>query len=104
MKKTLFPLFFWFLIALATFGVLRKAAADPFIAAENGGVRIVVHSEKCQLKTVENLPKRATWTEKGKTTEGCAGYVQEMEVVLFYWADRTVSVLPAPVFTKVVGA
>jgi len=50
-----------------------KASAEPMFRADTGDAVITGHTEACQIKAVGNLPKRATWQEKGKTFEGCAG-------------------------------
>jgi hypothetical protein len=61
----------------------------------------VVYTEDCAVKEVANLPKRATWTEKGKTYEGCAG-MSPLGLVMFYFReDRSVAVVPASQFVKV---
>jgi hypothetical protein len=82
---------------------LKTANAEPSYEASGDGVRVVVYSEKCSLPEVMNLAQRATWTEKGKTTEGCAG-VHPMGVVLFWFSDRTVVAIPTSQFVRVVGA
>lgn len=104
--KTILHWSLWVLIAAALVGTLRagKVFADPFISAEAGGVRITVYSEDCQIKEVANLQKRAVWTENGKTVEGCAGFFPELQMVFFYWADKTVVGVPASYFQRVTGA
>ena len=90
------------LLALSLFVPVLGFAAPQF-EASGEGVKVVVHSEKCALKEISNLPYRATWTEKGKTTEGCAG-PHPIGVVLFYFADKTIVVVPMQEFVKVTGA
>lgn len=85
-------------------GFFSLAKADPIAAAEQGGVRITVYTEKCELKEVANLSNRATWTENGKTIEGCAGVFPQAGLVMFYFADRTVVPAPMHIFEKVIGA
>jgi hypothetical protein len=102
--KTILHWALWLLIVSAVIGIVRKAYADPFISAEQDGVRIVVYTEPCTLNEVKNLPQRATWTQDGKTIEGCAGYLKELEMVTFYFADRTVFPVPAALFQKVFGS
>lgn len=82
--------------------VTVDAVSEPTHKASGGGIEVVIYSEGCTLKEVTNLPKRATWTENGKTVEGCGGVVGGLAV--FYWLDRTVTVAPANVFMRVVGA
>lgn len=99
---TVFPLPVYFVIAvLFLFGCPSVNAEPLFQAQAPDGVVITLHSEKCALKEVTNLPARITWEEKGKVTEGCFG--AKAGVVIFYFADKTVGVIPVQVFEKVIG-
>lgn len=106
MNKLILSPLFWILVIVALGMALTsgKVFGEPFISAEMAGVRLVVHTEECAVKEIKNLPRRATWTEKGKTTEGCAGLSQEIEMIVFYWADGTVTVIPSPYFQRVHGS
>lgn len=79
----------------------RKARSEPMAAVEQGGVRIVVHTEKCVFKEVSNLTNRATWEEGGKVIEGCAGVFSQIGLVLFYFADKSVVAVPMQLFSRV---
>jgi hypothetical protein len=57
-------------------------------------VEVVLHDEPCALEAIANLPKRATWTEPGKTYEGCWGPDPHLPIVQVYWSDRTVVAIP----------
>ena len=82
-----------------------KAHAGPILKGEAGGVIVTIYEEDCQLTaTVTNLPKRATWTEKGKTFEGCIGAHPQFPILMAYFADKTFVVLPVEMFTRVQGA
>jgi hypothetical protein len=81
-----------------------KAHAGPILRAQAEGITVTIYEEACQLKEVTNLPKRATWTEKGKTFEGCIGAHPQFPVLMAYFTDKTVVVLPVEMFTRVVGA
>lgn len=99
--KTIMGWSFWVLVVLAVFGVLRQAKAEPVVSAEGGGIRVTVYTEDCAFTgVVANLPKRATWTENGKTVEGCAGAFPG-GVVLLYFSDKTVVAIPAAMFQRV---
>lgn len=74
------------------------ALAAPVAEAVAEGVSITLTNEPCRLKVVSNLPARATWTEKGKTFEGCFGLSHG--VVAFYFDDRTVVMLPREAFKR----
>ena len=78
------------------------AQAEPVASAAGGGVSISLYTDKCALSAVSNLPFKATWTEKGKVSQGCYG-VAYQEVVMLYFEDKTVVVLPVGMFKKVTG-
>ena len=103
--KTILPWFFWILVIGATVGIVRKAYADPVAAFEQEGVRIVVYSESCALtETVTNLPNRATWTENGKTIEGCAQAFPQSGIAAFYFTDKSIAIVPLQMFQRVLGS
>jgi hypothetical protein len=93
------------LIALAiAMAIYKPVHAEPMAAAEAGGVRLVIHTEDCKLKEITNLAKRATWTQDGKTQEGCAGLFQEVGMVIFYFTDKTAFPVPVQMFTRVTNS
>jgi hypothetical protein len=75
--------------------------AAPLYRASGGGVQIVLTDEPCAMSAVSNLAKRSTWTENGKTLEGCWGVSEAVGLVMAYWSDRTVTAIPAQIFVKV---
>ena len=79
-----------------------KSVAAPIAIGEHDGIKIVLFDEPCKLDAVTNLPRRATWTEGGKTFEGCFG-VMGGAVVVGYFSDRTVAAIPAQAFVRVSG-
>ena len=80
------------------------AKAEPLYRASSEGVTITLYSEPCKLKAVENLKSRATWEENGKVTEGCYGGHPQFPLVLFYFADKAVTIVPVEVFKRMTGA
>lgn len=103
-EYTVVPLPIWFVIIVtALFGLWPSLVlAEPVLQTQTAdGIVITLHTEKCELKEVSNLPYRITWQEKGKSTEGCFG--SNGRVVIFYFADKTVGVIPVQVFEKVIG-
>jgi len=80
---------------------VATAQAAPLYKAFGNGLQIVLTDEPCALKVVANLPKRATWTENGKTQEGCWGVSEVTGTVMAYWDDRTVTSIPTQIFVKV---
>lgn len=88
------------LLALATWRVY----AEPIVAMEQGGVRIVVYTDKCALPEVKNLPNKAVWIEKGKEVEGCVQAWGDLGVAVFYFSDGTAFPIPLNVFQRVLGS
>jgi len=93
------------LIAVAMlFSVSLFAHAEPVVAAVAGNVRITLYDEPCVLTdAVVNLPNRATWDEDGKHYEGCFGFAPG-DVVMAYFDDKTVAVVPKSAFRVVTSA
>jgi hypothetical protein len=85
-----------FLAACAVF-LSFPAAAKPVGQVSQGDMRIVFHDEPCKLKEVINLKYRATWLQGGKTYEGCWSAHQQYPIVVTYWADSTVGIIPLEV-------
>jgi hypothetical protein len=71
-----------------------KAHASSLFGIDLNGIKIVLTDEPCRLSAVYNLPYRGTWTEKGKTSEGCWAVHPEVPFIISYWDDRTVAILP----------
>ena len=81
-----------------------KAHAIPVAEAAADGAKVTLTDEDCKLKDkVSNLPKRATWQERGKKFEGCYG-VHPGGVVMAYFSDGAVVIIPVQMFTAVSGA
>lgn len=80
-----------------------KAYAEPILSASDGNARVTIYEEKCARDEVTNLSNRATWEEKGKVNEGCAAYRPDLGVVIFWFDDKTVTVIPAAAFGRVTG-
>lgn len=94
-------LLFLFLLAVTW---PTNAHAGPIYKAEDAEMRIVLTDEDCKLKqVVTNLPKRATWVDKNGKYEGCYA-IHEIGIVVAYFSDKTVAILPAYIFQKVAGA
>ena len=81
------------------------AVAAPMFTVQADGVRVTLYDEPCTLKRdIVNLPYRATWEEKGKTFEGCFGARPDMGLVVVYFNDKTVGVIPLDALVKVRAA
>lgn len=94
---------FFFLLALAATWPTNAHAA-PIYKAEDAEMRIVLTDEDCKLtNVVTNLPKRATWVDKNGKYEGCYA-IHDIGIVVAYFSDKTVAILPAYIFQKVAGA
>jgi hypothetical protein len=81
-----------------------KAYSAPIYEAKDETLLIVLTDEPCNLPEVSNLKHRATWTEKGKTFQGCYAIHPAVPFVLAYFEDKTVVLVPAEVFQRVPGA
>jgi hypothetical protein len=90
-------------ICLIVLAGIATAQAAPLYSAEVEGVRIVLTDEDCKLPAVANLKKRATWTEKGKTFEGCFGLHPQYGVVIAYFSDKHVVLIDPQAFVRVTG-
>lgn len=106
---TLIPFLIWaVLIGLTLAGVLyaSRAVAEPrLLAVDNNGIAITLYDDPCELKgEIANLPYKATWTENGKTFEGCWQGRDEARSVVAYFSDHTVALIPYSVFKRAVGA
>ena len=90
------------LLALALCYCVPAYGEALYEAKGSDGVRVVAYSDACALRDViTNLPKRATWHDGSKVYEGCFGATNGL--VIFYFADKTVVVLPTQAFTRVQG-
>lgn len=93
---------FFLLFALAATWPTKAHALPIAQTVTQDGQKIVLTDEECRLDAVKNLKHRATWTENGKVYEGCYG-VHPAGVVLGYFADKTVVMIPVQTFTQVIG-
>lgn len=81
------------------------AHSAPQYSFSTADLTIVLHDDLCALKEeIKNLPRRAVWNQKDEVVEGCWGYSEQFGLILFYFADKTATSLPAPLFSKVSGA
>ena len=84
-------------------GFCSQANAEPIYKASAEGTTITLHTADCKMPAVKNLPKRAVWEEGGVKTEGCYGPHPQFPVVVFYFSDRTVVIVPVQLFQRVTG-
>jgi hypothetical protein len=91
-------------IALGMIVLILNANAygAPMAQTVSDGATIVLTDEPCKLKQVTNLKYRATWSEKGKVFEGCYA-VHPYGVVVGYFSDGAVALIPLDAFAKVTG-
>lgn len=99
---TVFPLPVYFVLAVLFLFGCPSVNAEPLFQTQTQDVVITLHSEKCELKEVSNLKQKATWEEKGKVFQGCWGYRDGL-VIFYFLEDRTVGIIPAQAFEKVIG-
>lgn len=89
-----------FLLLVPMFFLAVHSLAKPVAQASQGGITITLHDDPCKSEAVSNLPYRITWTEKGKTFEGCFTVNQGI-VVAYFTDDKTVAIMPGQVFSPV---
>jgi hypothetical protein len=87
---------------LAIILTIHNVKAAPIAEGGGNGVLVVLTDEPCTLSAVANLKGRATWTENGKTHEGCYA-PSPAGVIMFYFGDRTVVAIPNSAFQRVHG-
>jgi hypothetical protein len=82
------------LCSLIFFACCVPASAAVVATMTDGKATIHIYNEPCKLtQQITNLPMRATWTEDGKTSEGC--FTIRGSILLTYWAiDKTLGVIP----------
>jgi len=90
--KTLFAL-------LLAFAVL-PAQAKPIAQVSQGNVRVIFTDEPCALQGVSNLKFRGIWLQDGKTFEGCWQSHQQFAIVITYWEDLTIGIIPLEAVSK----
>lgn len=101
--ETVFPLPFWALLVAFVLCWPAAVFAKPMAMAQAGGITITLHNDPCERSEVTNLPMKATWQEKGKTFQGCWGAHPQYGLVMLYWEDKTVVILPGDMFAPVTG-
>ena len=88
---------------LLAWALPSKASPVAQLSGEDG-VTITLYDEPCAYSSIiKNLPYRATWKEKDKTFEGCAG-AHPAGIIMFYFDDHTVGIAPMRAFSKLSGA
>jgi hypothetical protein len=97
-----------YLLALAAVVWLTlpfTADAKPIYTTAQQGVVLTIHTEECGFKDTVDMPLKATWTQDGKTIEGCWLARPDLKVLLFYFpADKSVFAVSMGAFQKVTDA
>jgi hypothetical protein len=83
---------------------ISTAQAEALFILKTEHMTVILYSEPCQLSEVTNLKRRATWTDKTGTHEGCWGVIPQIGLIPLYFADKTVTAIPAQFFEKASGA
>lgn len=74
-------------------------------ARGEGGVRIVLHEERCALSAIVGLPRAAVWIEPGKSFVGCWGPRPDLGLVQLYFpGDRSLPLAPMQAFSPLGGS
>ena len=85
-------------------GLATNAYAEARFQVVADGAKVVLFDDKCAVSAVANLPYKATWEEKGKVYQGCWGARPDAGVVMFYFDDKSVGIIPIGELTAVRGA
>ena len=80
-----------------------NAHSAPRFQVTQEGVKVVLHDDKCAVGAVVNLPYKATWEEKGKVFQGCWGARPDAGLVVLYFDDKSVGIIPISELTAVQG-
>lgn len=93
------------LLAAVMFIFPSPLNAEPVLQTNlPDGTVITLHTDKCELKEVTNLDRRATWQDKAGSYEGCWRPSAFSPLFIFFFReDKTVADIPASVFKKVLG-
>jgi hypothetical protein len=84
-------------------GLATNVHAGPRFSVVADGAKVVLHDDKCAVGAVKNLPYKATWEEKGKVYQGCWGARPEAGIVMFYFDDKSVGMIPIQDLTAIRG-
>jgi hypothetical protein len=107
MRRIILPWAIWAVAILATIIALLAAgearAEAAFEAQAENGARVTFYKEPCRLKEVSNLPYRAVWTEGEKSYEGCFGARPDHQLLVAYFTDKTVGLIPLSALRKLTG-
>jgi hypothetical protein len=102
-QQTILPLPLWALLLIVAFCWPSIVFASPRYSVEAQGAVITLTDDPCELDAVKNLPYKATWVEDGKTFQGCFAPRPEVQLVVAYFDDRTVALIPFQALKKLEG-
>ena len=98
---------FWLLISavvLASALAANTLRAEPVaISVDQAGTTITLYTDECSVEAVSNVKYRVTWTERGKTFEGCYSISSVGLVLMYFSEDKTVAAAPVQVFRPATG-
>jgi hypothetical protein len=102
LRLTVLPWYIWAALVVTAIWA-TSAYAEPRFQVVANGARVVLFDDKCAVSAVTNLPYKATWEEKGKVYQGCWGARPEAGIVMFYFDDRSVGIIPIQELTAIRG-
>jgi hypothetical protein len=91
-----------FVLAVLMMAWVTIAQAKPTHIAQEGGITITIHDDKCALSSVSTLPLRVTWKENGKAFEGCVGQ-HPAGILILYFTDGSIVLMSTQMFSRVTG-
>lgn len=107
-RKTIAP--YWAVVLAILFGIALAMLpiyghAEPRLAVTQGNVTVTLYDDPCELgEKVTNLQFKATWQEGGRTFNGCWNARPDLEVVVAYFDDLTVALIPFRDLKRVTNA
>lgn len=80
------------------------AYSEPQYVFKSKDLSIILYDDLCEMKDqVTNLPRKAVWRHKDEVVEGCWGFSEPFSLILLYFADKTSTAIPSPLFGKLTG-
>lgn len=92
-------LLLWVVLAAALGFAWKQLIAGEVARAVEGDAVVILTDEPCAIAAVRNLPYRVVWQEREKKYEGCY-HVHPSGIVVMYFDDRTVGIVPLRVFRR----
>ena len=82
-----------------------RADAKLIFQTQKEGIVLMIYDEPCAFTDTVAMPFKATWTQEGKTLEGCWLPRPDVKVLLFYFpSDKSVFPVHMSLFQRLTDA